>query len=186
MLDTDIKKEIANFVRTGFYDAEEIVEILTEEMYDPEEVDPDEVLSQVEKEFEKLEQEKSTWSAVTDCDRLENVFISLRAQGILASHNAGTTQSDGYDDFIQEYDESPDKSSISGYCFYHGQDLERVTETGILNLAFGPVDANEEATKGIAVGDIVKAELEKAGFTVQWDGTFDQRISIPGFVWQKR
>jgi len=100
--------------------------------------------------------------------------------------NAGYTQSDGFDDFREAYCNLSDGADIIGYCFYHGQDLERAVAGGGLYLAFGPVNASDEQTKGPEVGRIIVEELRRAGFDVAWDGTFDQRIFVPRFDWKQR
>ncbi len=180
------RDQISVLVRSGFYENEQIIEILCEQMYEPGELDPGEVDAAINFELEKLAAEKKTWPAVTDYDRLNAAFDRLSNCGIIALHNAGYTQSDGHDDFVAEYSSHEDKSSVVGYCFYHRQDLERAVRGGGLFVAFGPVHPNDEATKGPLVGKIIRDELERAGLAVEWDGTFQQRIYLPKFVWQRR
>jgi hypothetical protein len=186
MLAAETREEIAALVRSGFYDAERLLEIFCEEMYEPGELERDEVAAVIDVESARLAEERRSWPALTDCDRLTRAFAALNARGVIALENAGNTQSDGYDDCGQAYDEHPDRASVLGYCFYHGQDLERAVRGQGLHLAFGPVDPAEEATKGPVVGAIVRAELERAGLEVEWDGTFAQRIFVPGIVWRRR
>ena len=73
-----------------------------------------------------------------------------------------------------------------GYCFYFGQDYERVVKDGVLLISFGPIDPKKEKTQGAKVGTIAREEIERVGFKVEWDGTFASRLSISGFVWQRR
>jgi uncharacterized protein DUF6891 len=186
MLNDEAKEAITLLVRSGFYEPDEVIEIVCEEMYEPGQVAEADVTAAVEAESEAWEDEKKRWPAVTDCDKLDQVFENLNAKGIVALQNAGYTQSDGFDDFREAYEQHPRKSSVIGYCFYHGQDLERAVAGQGLYLAFGPLDADEEATKGPAIGEMIREELEKAGFAVEWDGTFQQRILIPRIVWQRR
>ena len=103
----------------------------------------------------------------------------MKNRGLIALQNAGYTQSDGYHDFADEYENFPDKSCIVGYCFYHGQDLKWAIHGGGLYFAFGPVDPNEEETKGTEIGYIVREELERVGDQVDWDGTFSNRLHVP-------
>ena len=186
MLDPETIDEIAAYVRSGFYDRERIMEVFCEEMYGPGELDAEEVSAAIDEEFAKWESEKRTWPSVTDCDRLDQAFAAMNERGVVALQNAGYTQSDGYEDFCQAYEDHPDKSSVIGYCFYHGQDLERAVAGGGLLLAFGPVDPKQEGTQGPEIGRIVREELERAGLKVQWDGTFSQRIFVPDLAWQRR
>ena len=106
--------------------------------------------------------------------------------GIIALQNAGYTQSDGYDDIRQSYRRHSDRDTVIGYCFYHGQDLERAVHGEGLYLAFGPVDANKEETEGPRIGAMIVEELTRAGFAVTWNGTFGQRIFVPTIDWKRR
>jgi hypothetical protein len=173
-------------VRGGFESPDGIVEIVCEEIYAPGELDPEEVASAVEAAVAAHEVAQVDWPATTDCDRLDAVFIGLNQRGIIALQNAGYTQSDGHDDFRQALQDDPDPKRVMGYCFYHGQDLERAVHGHGLYLAFGPVDPQDEDTGGPAVGRIIAEELQRAGFTIEWDGTFKQRIFIPCFDWKRR
>ncbi|HEX5219501.1 MAG TPA: hypothetical protein VFZ59_08025 [Verrucomicrobiae bacterium] len=114
------------------------------------------------------------------------MFEALNRRGIVALQNAGYTQSDGYDDCGQAYNERPDKESVIGYCFYHGQDVERAVAGEGLYLAFGPIDPQDEEIKGPEVGRVVVGELQRAGFQTNWDGTFKTRIFIPKLDWKRR
>ena len=110
----------------------------------------------------------------------------MNERGVIGLQNSGYTLTDGHIYFWQDYENHPDKSSILGYCFYHGQDLERAVRGGGLFLAFSSVHSEDEENKGSEIGNIVCEELERVGLAVQWDGTFKQRICIPKFVWQRR
>ena len=60
----------------------------------------------------------TTWPAVTDCDRLDQAFAALNARGIIALQNAGYTQSDGYGDISQSYDERTSTDMlVAGYTY---------------------------------------------------------------------
>jgi len=130
----------------------------------------------------KLEAEKS-WPQVTDLDRLESMFLALKTKGILCLHNAGYTMSDGHET-SNEALSAYSKAKFFGYCFYHGQDLERAVSGGGLMLAYDHV--NGDVTEKIKVAQIMQQELEKAGFTIEWDGTTNQRINISKFDWKNR
>jgi|SRR3954470_4512218 hypothetical protein len=186
MLSPETTEEIRARVRSGYYDKEQLLALFCEEMYEPGELEPDEVSSVLDREFQQWEVEKKSWPAVTDCDRLDRAFAAIGKRGVIALQNAGYTQSDGYSDVSEAYAESPNQDKIIGYCFYHGQDLERAVLGDGLYLAFGPVDPKDEATQGPVVGRLICEELQRAGLQVEWDGTFKQRIFIPGIVWQRR
>jgi hypothetical protein len=182
----DLRNEIAIFVRSGFYDRDEIVAIFLEELYEPGELDPQVVEAGVESILASHKEEKKTWPEVTDYDRLRTTFDTLRDQGIIAMHNAGNTQSDGFSDFREAFANAPDKSKILGYCFYHWQDVERAVAGGGLYLAFGPSNPKEEETRGVEVGNSVIAALKQTGLRATWNGYFDERILLPDFDWQRR
>ena len=191
MLEPEVIEEISVLVRAGFYDKQRLMQIFCEEKYAPGELKLDDISAAIESELGKWESEKQTWPAVTDCDRLDSAFAAMKERGLIALQNAGYTQSDGYDDFRVAYEndpngEYPDKSSVQGYCFYHGQDLERAIHGGGLFLAFGPVDPKDEETKGPEIGIIVREEIERVGLKVDWDGTLNKRIHVPDLVWQRR
>ena len=182
----EVLKEISWRVRSGFYRRDDLVPIFCEEMYALGELVPEEVAATIDLEFQKLAIEQQSWPATTDCDRLEAAFLAISSHNIIALQNAGFTQSDGYEDFVQVLNKTPDKDAVLGYCFYHEQDLQRAMEAGGLYLAFGPVRPHDEATSGLEVGRIVEEELVEAGFSVEWNGTFSQRIYIPQIHWQRR
>lgn len=185
-LDTDVMQELDTLVRGGFEDRDRIVEILTEEMFEPGELDADEVEAAVDAALDAHEHSKAGWPAMTDCDRLDSVFDALEARGLVALQFAGFTQSDGFSDVSEVYAGLPDKGRVIGYCFYHGQDLARAVNGAGLHLAFGPVDPALEETEGSKVGVVIVEELHRAGFRVEWDGTFKQRIFVPDIDWQRR
>jgi hypothetical protein len=185
-LSEDTLKQIETQVRGGFEDRESIIEILCEEVYEPGELDAAEVAAAVDRAMATHEAAKANWPKVTDCDKLERVFDALNQRGIIALQNAGYTQSDGYDDFREVLGSVPDPKQIIGYCFYHGQDLERAVAGGGLYLAFGPREPRDEHTKGPAVGRMIVEEFRRAGFQVTWDGTFAERIYISPFDWKRR
>lgn len=186
MLDEDTQQLIERLARSGFYTPARICEIVGQEYHAPGDVDADEVRSAVETAFQQLTQEMASWPAVTDCDRLDAAFERIAARGVIALQNAGYTQSDGYEDIGYALKQHPSRAQVLGYCFYHGQDLERAVEGGGLYLAFGPIDPKREETLGVEVGNIVREELERQGLAVRWNGTFKQRIHLPSVVWQRR
>jgi hypothetical protein len=186
MLSPETLDEIRTLVRCGFYDKEDLLAIFCDERYEPGELAPDDVDAALDREFEQLEAEKTTWPAETDCDRLDRAFDAIAQRGIIALQNAGYTQSDGYEEVQQAYGDVEDEDRIIGYCFYHGQDLERAVRNGGLYVAFGPAEPEEEETQGPVIGRIVCEELQRAGLEVQWDGTFKQRIYLPKIRWQRR
>lgn len=186
MLAPEVVEEISTLVRSGFYDKARLSQIFLEEMYEPGELDDADVSTAIDAATEEWEAEKKQWPAITDCDRIDKAFAAINKRGVIALQNAGDSQSDGYDDFRESYENHSNKSDVIGYCFYHGQDLERAVRGGGLFFAFGPTDSASEETEGVRIGNLVREELERAGLKVDWDGTFAKRMSVPNIVWQKR
>jgi len=186
MLAPKTLEHISNMARSGCYAEEDLVRIFCQERYAPGALDPDEVAAAVAAAVEAWRAEQASWPPITDCDRLNAAFANLTAHGVIALHNAGYTQSDGYDDFLQAYRHYPDRSAVVGYCFYTAQDLERAVRGEGLMLAFGPANAADEVSEGPSIGANIQKALERAGLEVAWDGTFSRRIHIPHMVWQRR
>jgi hypothetical protein len=187
MLKTDkdiVSGYIHKEVWSGFYEPDEVVEhILDYQLV--EQLDRRWLRAQVKREFKRKEQEAATWGEVTDCDRLDRVFDALEDQNIIALQNAGYTQDDGIDDISEVYhDAGGEDSDIIGYCFYHGQDLERVIESGKLYLTYGDILGDDE--RGEAIGRRILGALEAEGFKVKWNGSIRERILITGIKWQRR
>lgn len=185
-INAEALEQIRSLVRGGFESKDRMIQILCEEMYEPGELDPEEVSAAIDGVIEELRIESAHWPAITDCDRLEAAFAAMRARGIVALPNAGYTQSDGYDDVLALVDRHKQPDQLIGYCFYHGQDLERAVTGSGLYLAFGPIDPKQEQSAGPTIGRLIVEELERAGLRTEWDGTFNQRIAIPALTWQLR
>ena len=185
-LNAEVQDEITVLVHGGFEDAERIVEIIVDEMYEPGDLDEGEVQAFVAQCYAALEHAKRSWPRVTDCDRLDQAFDQLELQGVVCLQNAGYTQSDGYSDIREELRARTDAERFIGYCFYHGQDLDRAVRGGGLLLAFGPLDAAQEHSLGLEVGQRVMRALAASGLHAQWNGSFEERISMPVFDWKCR
>jgi len=172
---------IKTWVWSGFYGPDDIQEMIGDVL----EHDADEAMlraSAVSELAAKVTAEK-TWPRVTDCDLLDAVFAELDRGGVIALQNAGYTMSDGYSDVSEQLAER-NRDQVKGYCFYHGQDLERAVAGDGLMLAFGNLDA-EPAGK-CAVGELVAVALRKAGFEVDWNGDPEKRIHLPRINWKRR
>jgi hypothetical protein len=81
-MDDTIREEIRFSVRTGFYDADELLTQYCEEIYEPGELDSSEVKQTIARELAALKKEQASWSKETDCDRLTAVMQSFRKKGI--------------------------------------------------------------------------------------------------------
>jgi hypothetical protein len=176
-----ILDSIKTWVWSGFYELEEVRAMIDDIWED----DADEGLlfAAIASEFQKKIAAEALWPKETDCDRLDLAFETLNANAIIALQNAGYTMSDGLSDISEELAQRG-HSNVHGYCFYHGQDLERALSGGGLTLAFGAFD--NDKTAQVEVGNLVKDALEANGFAIDWDGDSESRINIPNLDWKRR
>lgn len=165
----------------GFDAPDDVHEVISDLLEDG--ADEDMLREFVATEFAKKTEAEKAWPQITDVDRLDSVFQALKISGILCLHNAGYTMSDGHED-ANEALRAYSNDQYFGYCFYHGQDLERAVSKGGLMLAYDHVRG--DVPEKIKVAQTIQQELEKAGFTLDWDGTVNQRINIPKFNWKHR
>ena len=180
-VDDYILDKIKVHVWGGFDSEDDIQDIITDILED--DANEEMLRKSVNLEFEKKREAEKSWPSVTDVDRLEQVFQVLKNKGVLCLHNAGYTMSDGHSDASEEISNYP-KGSFYGYCFYHGQDLERAVFGHGLMIAFDHIegDVPDKLKVAMAVAD----ELKKNGFEIEWDGSTDKRINIPKFDWKNR
>ena len=167
-------------VWSGFYGPDDVQQMIDDILED--DADEEMLRSAVAPEFDRKAVEELTWPEVTDCDRLDRAFDSLNQNGIIALHNAGYTMSDGHSDVGDELHQRG-RSAVRGYCFYHGQDLERAVGGRGLSVAFGDLDA-EPAPK-VEIGKLVKQALEAEGLVVQWNDDPEKRIDVK-LDWKRR
>lgn len=179
-------RDIDSIVRSGFESRDRVIEIFTEEMYAPGDLDPEEIALATDLAIKAWEEARKTWPAVTDWDRLDQVFQELKPKGVICLHHAGHTQSDGYEDFEAALRSHRDPGAVRGYCFYHSQDTMRAVQGEGLYLAFGPAQPVLERTEGPVIGRLIASALTEAGLPVKWDGSFESRLFIPQFDWKKR
>ena len=129
---------------------------------------------------------EAEWPQTTDCDRLDRAFARLKAQRICALQYAGNTLDEGFDavsDAVNE--EGVPQDQYMGYCFFHSQDIDRALDGEGLMLAFGHLDS-DDANDTIPVGRLISEALQQEGWQVDWNGSAEQRIGVPGLRWQRR
>ncbi len=176
--------EIKMHVWSGFDSVDDVNELIEDMLSDDSEVVDEALLrAAVATEFKQKLATETTWPTVTDCDRLDAAFEALNKNGVIALHNAGVTQSDGLSD-VGEALRERGKNSVTGYCFYHWQDVERATKGLGLWLAFGDLD--DDKSKKINIGKVIKKTLETNALIVEWNGAPDIRLHIPELVWRRR
>ena len=176
-----VADHIATWVWAGFYkqsDIEQMIEDIVEE-----DCDLDELKSLVGPALRAKLRAERGWPDSTDCDRLDKVFYNLHESGICALSNAGYTMSDGHTDVAEAVAQAP-AGHYTGYCFYHGQDVERAVAGDGVMIAFG--DLANNPGRNARVGQVVSEALRAAGFAVDWNGSTETRISLPAFDWKRR
>jgi hypothetical protein len=176
-----ILDSIKAWVWSGFYSPSEVDEMIGEIL----EPDANEAMLReaAVQEFDKKAAAESSWPATTDCDRLDQAFAEVNSRGIIALQNAGYTMSDGTSD-VSEVLHARGGKGVQGYCFYHGQDVERAVVGGGTMIAFGALD--NETTQKTEVGRFVKDVLQQFGFAVEWNGDPESRLNLPGIDWKRR
>jgi len=98
----------------------------------------------------------------------------------------GYETSDGEYEVVEvERELRKNKIMSDGYCFYHGQDLERALkkENPCLYIAFQKIENNDDNVT-INVGKRVVEVLKRYGFEVDWNEKPTRKILIPDFKWQ--
>lgn len=177
----DIADEIRIRVWSGFASLSDVLTMI--EDCDESEVDRRMLAEFAKSEFQAKRDAEAVWPPVTDCTRLDAAFEALNDLDIIALHYAGYTMSDGFSHVAEVLADS-DRRKVKGYCFYHAQDVARAVDGYGLMLAYG--DIADTAKGKRAIGELVKAELERQGFVVEWDGDEEKRINLPEIVWQRR
>ena len=172
-------KALQTWVWSGFYDRQDVIGMVDRDLKTG--IDRNALVAAVRSEFRKKAFAEASWPDVTDPDRLSAAFEALRSQGVCALQNAGFTQSDGFRYVSHSNETSGGK--YRGYCFFHGQDLQRAIAGQGLFLAFGLI---ETGSGDVEIGKTVQRALADQGLSVEWDGTTKTRILIPNIDWKRR
>ena len=125
--------------------------------------------------------EETEFAARTDPERLSELFRQLEASGIAARENVGFTQRDLASEMWELLHQRPE---LRGFVAFHGQDLERVVDDGVLLLSFAHRSDQDEDFA--VIGREVADRAREAGFDVVWNGEPTRRIELHGIRWQRR
>lgn len=189
--DNELKNEVLEFIKRevqfGFDNQADILESVWDAGFEDEDELHENWLKQVIAEhYNHHQTESKKWTMPTDFDKLAKVFDELNQEKIIALHKAGYTKQDGYSDVGEVVDLLSTKNIVPlGYCFYHTQDLERAIEPTSKNLLLAFDDINENDENAIVIGQKITKKLNDNGFTVEWNGTVEERIEIKNISWQK-
>lgn len=175
-MDENIVEELdllsKTLAKSGFFDEEEILEIL-EEQFIEEDIDFDNI------EIELVNSSNSNFS------KLEEAFSNLSSKGIIAIHNCGYDIEEGVNDACELLVHlKNNKFNPTGFCFYTFEDIEEAIFEDKLKITYG--DFEEDKSKALEIGKLIKEALEGFNFNVIWNGTVDEQIEINPFVWDKQ
>lgn len=158
-------------VKSGFFDVEEIIEIL-EDQFIEEEVD-----------FSELDISLNNSDNI-NFNKLEKVFKALAREDIVAIHNCGYDLEEGVADAFELFVHlKNNKFNPKGFCFYSFDDMEEAIWDEKLKITFGDFENSEE--KALEIGKIIEDYLKSEDFTIIWDGTVNNQIEINPFKWDK-
>lgn len=157
--------------KSGFFDIDEIIEIL-EDQFIEEDID----FSQFNISLNDFDNQ--------NFNKLENAFASLAGSDVVAIHNCGYDIEEGVGDAFELHVHLlNNKFNPIGFCFYTFDDVEEAIFENRLKITFGDFENDEQ--KALEVGEIVCECLKSVGFSIQWDGTVNNQIEINPFKWDK-
>jgi hypothetical protein len=182
----ELRELIAHRVREGFESTHEIVENAREWAYDK--FERYDLLLEIKRltagALEAHQAEQAGWGPTTDCDRLDEAFAALNAQGIVARQDFSCCNNCGFTEIWDEIEEAEKRQPVRGYVFYHLQCTEWALQTGQLPMAYGCIEEDPEEFQ--RVGDAVVSELRRVGLDASWGGTDHHPIMVKGLVWRRR
>lgn len=180
------REQIACYVATGFMSRDEIIEQVTEM------ADDELPTGTYRPEIEKMTDEtirahtlaQQSWSAETDCDRLDAAFAELEQAGIVCRQNFTCCGTCGVAEIWPEMEVRRSSGlEISGFAFYHSQDTERAADGAGLMLCFGSITNKQKPA--LAVARRIVETLNRHGLTTQWNEKFEQRVFVI-MDWKRR
>lgn len=176
----EINYEIQILLKSGFYDKEEILEIIEDEFFE-EDISLDEISNLVNLNYDSLDLKQNS----VDFIKLKDVFNQLSGlNDIIAIHNAGYDIEEGVQDAFELFVHLRNNNfKPKGFCFYSLEDIEIAIEENNLSIAFGDFENNEDLA--LSIGKIVEDALKSNGFDINWDNSVDNPIVINNFNWNK-
>lgn len=174
-VDLDLAEEIEfmldTLTKSGFFNKDEVLEILEDEFIE-EDVD----FSQFNFSLNSFDN--------TNFSKLENVFMGLANENIVAIHNCGYDIEEGVQDAFELFVHlQNNKFKPEGFCFYTFEDIEEAIYESKLKITFGDFENDED--KALEIGKTVDKYLKQAGFNINWDETIKSQIEINPFDWDK-
>lgn len=176
----EINYEIQILLKSGFYDKEEILEIIEDEFFE-EDISLDEISNLVNLNYDSLDLKQNS----VDFIKLKDVFNQLSGlNDIIAIHNAGYDIEEGVQDAFELFVHLRNNNfNPKGFCFYSLEDIEIAIGENNLAIAFGDFENSEDLA--LSIGEIVEEALKSNGFDINWDNSIDNPIVINNFNWAK-
>ena len=174
-LNQDLVEEINYMIdlltKSGFFSTSEILEILEDQFID-EDID-----------FTQFDISLNDFSN-NNFSKLENVFVSLSVENIVAIHNCGYNLEEGVGDAFELYVHLRNNQlTPDGFCFYTFEDIEEAILDNKLKITFGDFENDEQ--KALKIGKMVSKYLKNENFNIDWDETIYNQIVINPFKWDK-
>lgn len=168
----EVDYTLNTLIKSGFYSADDILEIL-EEQFISEDINVNEFKIQL------VDSSNANFSI------LEEAFTKLtKEEDIISIHNCGYNIEEGvYDAFELFIHLKNLKFNPIGFCFYTFEDIESAICKNSLKITFGDFENNE--SKALEIGKLVKNTLESFNFSVNWNESINTQIEINNFIWDK-
>ena len=167
----EIDVMLDTLTKSGFFNKEEILEILEDEFIE-EDID-----------FSQFDFSLNDFNN-NNFNKLENAFNELANENIVAIHNCGYDIEEGVQDAFELFVHlQNNKFTPEGFCFYTFEDIEEAIYENKLKITFGDFESNED--KALEIGKIVNQYLKREGFKIKWDETINNQIELISFKWDK-
>lgn len=135
----------------------------------------------VKEAMARRQQLESTWTELTDCDRLNWVFDHLERQGIAARQNywcCATCANFAISDEIRSA-----AIPYIGYIYYHEQNTQNAASGGVIEIRYASRRNDDEGSRRVGLRVMKAAKL--AGLQTSWSGSPDETIVIK-LKWRRR
>ena len=175
IISPDLVEEIEYMInalsKSGFFNKDEIIEILEDEFIE-ENID-----------FSQFDISLNEFDNV-NFNKLDKVFKLLVDENIVAIHNCGYDIEEGVNDAFELLVHLKNNNySPEGFCFYTFEDVEEAILENKLKITFG--DFENDENKALDIGKIVCNSLKSENFEINCDGTINNQIEINPFEWDK-
>lgn len=151
----EINYEIQLLIKSGFYNKDEILELIEDEFFE-ENISLENIEDLVSKNYDDLDIPNQD---SIDFTKLENVFNQLTGLNeIIAIHNAGYDLEESVQDAFELFVHMRNNNySPKGFCFYSFEDIEIAIEEETLSLVFGDFESDEK--KALKIGKTIVEAL---------------------------